>query len=281
MSEALVQQVSTGIAERLSSGRITVPVLPTVASAVLALMNDPDADLGTLAGTLRNDPALAGHVMKYANSPLMRGGAPIVSLQQAIARLGMRSVAEVVLAACMGPKLFKAPAYAALIDRIWHESLATGLWAREIARSLRRNVEVSFLCGLLHQIGKPVVLQAAQEILGMPAQPLDETLLARIMEQHAVAVGLEVAQRWHLPELVSETIGGMGENAAAERARDLVATVIVARAFAGATLDAAMPDVDTLAAVPELDEINLYRADIERLLGQLDAMRATLEELAL
>jgi HD-like signal output (HDOD) protein len=248
---------------------------------VIGVVNDPKADIGTLADTIRNDQALAGHVMKFANSPLLRGGAPIVSLQQAIARLGMRHIADVAFAACMGPKLFKAPVYAGFIDAIWKESLATALWAREISRSLRRNVEVSFLCGLLHQIGKPVVLQAVQETLGPAASSApDNTTVMVLLEQHGTAAGLEVAAKWRLPELVTETIGHVRDFRGAPRNPELVAMVAAARAFATLSLQSATPDADLLVEWPEMAEINLYRADIERLLGQAGMVRETLQAIA-
>ena len=193
----------------------------------------------------------------------------------------MRHIADVAFAACMGPKLFKAPSYSTLIEGIWHESLATGLWAREIARSLRRNVEVSFLCGLLHQVGRPVVLQAIQELLGpaLDAAPAPDAV-AGLLDVHGPAAGLAVAAAWNLPELVTETIGHVHDFSAAPRNVELVAMVSAARAFAGQSLAEGEPDAEALAARPEMAATNLYRADIERLLGQDAAVRETLGALA-
>lgn len=269
------------IRDRLDRGDVTVPVLPAVAGAALSLLNDPGADSATIAATIRTDQSLAGHVMKFANSPLARSGAPIVSLQQAMARLGMRRIAEVALAACVGPKLFKAPAYARLVDRTWNESLATALWAGEIARGLRHNVEVSFLCGLLHQIGRPVVLQALQESLEAPGVAPAGTDPDALLEAHGAAAGLVVARSWNLPDAVAETIAHIADFRAAPRAPERVALVAAARAFALLTLADGEPDAAALAALPEMAEINLYLADIEVLLAQLDALRRTLVEMSL
>jgi HD-like signal output (HDOD) protein len=220
--------------------------------------------------------------MKYANSPLLRGGAPIVSLQQAIARLGMRPVADVAMAACMGPRLFKAQSYAGFIELIWQESLATALWAREISRSQRRNVEVSFLCGLLHQVGKPVVLQAVQDVLGPGAGgALDAQSLTSLLERFGPAAGQHVATSWRLPEQVAETIAHVHDYRGATCNPELVAMVGAARAFATTTLREAVPDAALLVERPEMAAINLYREDIEQLLGQTGAVRETLAAIAL
>jgi HD-like signal output (HDOD) protein len=277
--EPRVESLDHALGERLAAGRIGIPLLPAVAASVIQMVNDPDSDVAALAALIRNDPALAGHVLRHANSPLARAGAPLVSLQQAITRLGMRSVADIAFAACMGPRLFKAPAYAGLIERIWRESLATALWSREIARALRRNVEVSFLCGLLHAIGRPVVLQAVQEQLGADTGALADAQLAALLDGHARAAGLQVAVAWHLPEPVAAVIDGVGDFEGATRERALVAMVCGARALALGMLQGGTIDAGEVAGLAAMAEINLYRADIERLLEQAEALQATLREM--
>lgn len=276
-----VESLDRALGARLANGQIDIPLLPAVAAGVIRMINDPDSDVAALAALIRNDPALTAHVLRHANSPLARTGAPLVSLQQAITRLGMRSVADIAFAACMRPRLFKAPAYAGLIAHIWRESLATALWSREIARALRRNVEVSFLCGLLHAIGRPVLLQALQEEPGPVAGVLADATIGALLDRHARAAGLQVAAAWHLPEPVAAVIDGVRDFQGATRERALVAMVAGARAMALGLLQGGTIDAGELAERPEMAEINLYRADIERLLGQADALQATLREMTL
>jgi HD-like signal output (HDOD) protein len=274
-----LESLDQALGARLAAGRIGIPLLPAVAASVIRMINDPDSDVTALAAQIRNDPALAAHVLRQANSPLARAGAPLVSLQQAITRLGMRSVADIAFAACMGPRLFKAPAYAGLIARIWRESLATALWSREIARALRRNVEVSFLCGLLHAIGRPVLLQALQEEPGPDFGALADAALGALLERHARAAGLQVAAAWHLPEPVVAVIDGVNDFPGATRERALVAMVAGARAMALGMLQGGTIDASELAERPEMAEINLYRADIERLLEGAAVLQDGLREM--
>ena len=273
------------IGRRLADSRLDLPMLPAVASAVLTLLDDPDADAASIASAIRNDQVLAGHVMKYANSPLVRVGAPVVSLQQAISRLGIRRVGEVALVACLGPKLFKAPRFAGVIDALWRESLATALWARDIARTLRRNVEVSFLCGLLHQIGAPIVLDALQHVLGDGGDAdlgaPDEAVMTRLLARHGAAAGQLVARHWALPEPVCMTIAHVHDFRAAPQSTDVVAMVAVARAFAQQTPGDAPADIGRVDAADAMAEINLYRTDAAALLAQVDAVRKVLREIAL
>jgi HD-like signal output (HDOD) protein len=181
----------------------------------------------------------------------------------------------------MGPKLFRAPAYSGLIEAIWRESLASALWAREIARSLRRNVEVSFLCGLLHQVGGPVVLQAIQELLGPGAAATPkQDAVAGLLREHTPAAGRAVATAWRLPELVTEAIEHVHDYTGAPRNLELVAMVSAARAFAAQTLQDGEPDPAQLCDLPEMAAINLYSSDIGELLAHTPAVRETLVAIA-
>jgi HD-like signal output (HDOD) protein len=271
------QHVAEQIGVRRAAGRLTVPVLPAVASVVLGVINDPAAGTQALVRVISRDQSLAAHVLKYANAPLLRTGTVILSVDQAIARLGTRIVADVVFAACIGPRLFKAPLYNALIARIWEESLATALWSKEVAQAREQEMEASFLCGLLHQIGLPVVLQAVQEILGPAPQPaLAREELDALLQSFGVIAGLDVASRWKLPEPIVETIAHLNEAGAAGNRSALVAGVSAARAFALAMLDESQPQAQTLSAMPQVQAAGLDHAAVEQLLTTLGAVREML-----
>lgn len=281
-SRQVGQGLDGALLARLDAGTITIPVLPAVACAVLALLDDPHAADAAIASAIRNDPALAGHVMRVANSPLLRAGAAIVSLQQAIARLGIRRVGEIAFAACLGPRLFTAPAYARLIDVLWSRSLATALWAREIARHLRSNVEVAFLCGLLARIGHPVVLQALQELLADGGVAPEGQAVPSLLQHHGVRAGKLLAGAWHLPEPVARTIAHVDDFTQAQSSTTLVALVAlvaVADAFPAEALSDAEAVAVRLAEHPAIATINLYRADIEDLLSRSETVLQTLAEM--
>ena len=55
--------------------------------------------------------------------------------------------------------VFRVPGYEPVLNQLWRHALASGAFAKEIARVRRLNVESAFLCGLLHSVGKPALLQ--------------------------------------------------------------------------------------------------------------------------
>ena len=80
---------------RLARDDLELPLRPRVAAAILPMAADDACDAAALARLVQQDQALAAHVMRIANSSAYRTRVPMVSLQQAIARLGMRSIREI------------------------------------------------------------------------------------------------------------------------------------------------------------------------------------------
>ncbi|RMF17534.1 MAG: HDOD domain-containing protein, partial [Gammaproteobacteria bacterium] len=64
-------------------------MLPEVVHKVIQITADPESGAADLVKVIQGDQALAARVMRIANSAAYSPTASIVSLQQAIARLGM------------------------------------------------------------------------------------------------------------------------------------------------------------------------------------------------
>ena len=124
------QQIAALLASQIELEQIDVPMLPEVANKALRLTQDPDSTAAAMANLIQSDQSLAAHVMRIANSVAYTPLANLVSLQQAVARLGMGVMSEIALSASVGAKLFNTPGYEAYIAKQWQHALATGLWAK-------------------------------------------------------------------------------------------------------------------------------------------------------
>lgn len=279
--EAATQQLFTQqLQQRIASKSLSLPMLPQVTSQVLALVNDVDSDASALAKLIQSDQSLAGHVMRIANSAAYSPNATMTSLQQATARLGMQNMAEIAMAATMGPKMFTVPGFDQMVKDIWQSSLATAVWAREIARQTRRNVESTFLCGLLFQIGRPVVLQTVLEIAGKEHIEPERDLVEQLMIAFQSEVGESLALHWQLPSAVRHTIVGIATNTVDKSARDIVDIVRSARVFAAMTLNDKQYDADQLISDAAVKTVNLYAEDIDDLLAKAEQVHDTMSALS-
>ena len=191
--------------ERIQKGAIELPLLPQVASRILAMVYDPNAEAAKLAALIHQDQALAAHVIRIANSPAYMTRNPVVSLQHAVSMLGMNLMSELAFSASIKGSAFKVPGWDDEVKRLWQYSLASGAYAKEIARTRRFNVESAYLCGLLHGIGKPVVLQTLVALAKEQNCTLTKEWLHQLLEGYYIQVGLLVAEDWGLPPPVVES----------------------------------------------------------------------------
>lgn len=135
-----------------------LPPMPEMARRVLALRNDPDADISDLAAIVELDPSLAAQVVRYATSPLHGYRGRISSIHDAITRvLGFDLVMNMALGLATG-RSFRNPADGPLGLRafwrhaVYSATLAQGI-ARRMPRELRPEPGLSYLAGLLHNFG--------------------------------------------------------------------------------------------------------------------------------
>jgi len=273
------------IADRLGTGAVALPLLPQVATQVLALTSQPQVDALQLSNLIHRDPALAGQVLRIANSPAYMPSMPIVSLQQAVARLGMAAVTEIVLAASLQSGTFKVPGYEAELKRLWRHGLASGVFAKEVARVLRSNVESAFLCGLLHAVGKPALLQVISDAQRSrpPAERRHvsgDELVALLDEFHR-GVGLRLAASWALPQAVSNAISSYADFEAAPAGRREAAVCLLADLLA---TDLAQPEPTFDAETrrhPVIAALNFYPDDVTQLLSKRATVARTVDSMTL
>ena len=275
------------VAERLGTGTIALPLLPQVASQVLALTSQPKVDALQLSNLIHRDPALAGQVLRIANSPAYMPSMPIVSLQQAVARLGMETVTEIVLAASLQSGTFKVPGYENQLKRLWRHGLASGLFAKEIARLLRSNVESAFLCGLLHAVGKPALLQVIADARRErsrdqgPRGPVSDDVLLTLLAEFHTGVGLRIATSWVLPQPVVNAIAFYATFEAAPANRREAAVACLADLFAS-DLDQPAPEFEAdIRRQGVVAELNLYPEDVNQLLAKRPNVARTVESMTL
>ncbi len=266
---------------KIQQGQLDLPMLPKVAGAVVSMTQDENSDMEGLANLIQGDPALATRVMKIANSPGYRGVNPMTSLQQAIARLGMVTIAEVALAASVGAKVFNVKGFNSELTLLWKHSNACSQWAKEIARLVRRNVESAFMCGLLHQIGKPVALQALVDLQSELDQQLEKQDLLALVDEFYIQVGSALGNSWQLPEAVIQSI---------EHHQDYHNTQsfgheVLGTAGASFLADQLMQnkEIELVAALENdaLAELNLFEDDIQKLVAKAPAILDQVEAMAL
>lgn len=276
-----LEAIERAFLRKVEHGELHLPLLPQVASEVMALAADPKADAAKLAALIHKDQALAAHVLRIVNSPAYMPRSPVVSLQHAIAMLGLTLLSEITFAASIKAGIFQVPGHEERVRTLWQHSLASGAFAKEIARARRVNVESAYLCGLLHEIGKPVVLRTVVAIAREQNLPLDKATVDILVEGHHTRIGGIIGEQWGLPKQVVETTQYYKDYDHAPSFRQECVLTCVADWLATHLLFPDEIPEETLRDHPAFVELNLYPNDVEQLVKSKDKVLAVVESMNL
>ena len=274
------EQVERALVERIDKDRIDLPVLPQVAGKVMALANDPAADAARLSALIHQDQALAAHVLRIANSPAYMPRTPIASLQHAVAMLGVNQLSEIAVTISLKSGTVKIPGHEGDARQLWRHALASGAYAKEIARMRRYNVESAYLCGLLHAVGKPVVLKTVTTIAAEMHVPLELSAIIAFLDGYHSRIGNLIATEWSLPPQVADAITYYGIYEQAPSHRQEAMMTCLADRLATYILIPDSFDDNTLREHSVFADLNLYPNDIDALLGLKDKILNLVDTMA-
>jgi putative nucleotidyltransferase with HDIG domain len=202
--------------ELVASKARDLPPMPVIALKALEMSKDPKTSLRDLQAVIGKDQALSARILRIVNSAMYCLSREVSTLSHAMAILGMDTVRSILMAATihqvyrnsfaggkdLGSKL--------LADHSWGAAIA----ARAIALRIRyENPEEAFLCSLMHDIGKPVLLKNFPDqytkIFGevyKGAGTFDDAEARAFGFSHA-HVGAVIAEKWKFPPQMVEAIG--------------------------------------------------------------------------
>lgn len=204
------QQTSSAAATRIDIETLVETKLPPSPGGIMRIttvLRDYNASTGKIAEAINFEPALVTRILRLANSPLYALEKNVATIQHAIAAVGTLVIHDIVMMELTSATFAKAIYRSAEVRKIWQHSLAVGLLSRELSRMLKnRGTEESFVCGLLHDIGKIILISHDPDAMSGVSESSSESEMlrsevARFGYNHA-EVGALVARRWGLPDEV-------------------------------------------------------------------------------
>jgi putative nucleotidyltransferase with HDIG domain len=178
------------------------------------MLRDPGVELVRVAEVVALDQALAGRVLRLANSAYFGLPRRINSVTEALVLLGFVNVRNVLISASLGHILFEgAPSYGLEPGMLWEHSVGVAHAAQILTRRNDvRKFDVAFSAGLLHDVAKIVIDrslrgEARGELLAaIKAFGEIEAETEMLGASHA-EIGSRICTRWNLPVEIVEAVG--------------------------------------------------------------------------
>lgn len=187
-----------------------LPPLPGSVFRIMELMRDVNVTTTALAQAVGNDPLLAVRLLRLANSSYYSQQNDVTTLKQAIDTIGMKALYDAVMLGVAANTFSKEIGSEAGLA-IWEHSLAVALVSRELTNaSNMRGAENAFICGLLHDIGKFVLLKADSDgYKKLSERKEDDEMLNSEDEYYGInhaELGALLTKRWNLPNAIADVI---------------------------------------------------------------------------
>jgi HD-like signal output (HDOD) protein len=220
-------------ARQLVSSKVRLPSQPDVMQRLTAMLKDPEVGVSEIGALIAEDPALAGKVLKLANSAFYGLQERCLKVQQAASVLGLKVLRNVILQASVMQQFEHLSSEEFDVNAHWRHSLLTAHVCARLAGQSSQPMDLMpeelYACGLLHDVGQLILLEALGKnyialVIHAEAQHLSRHAveIAQLGFSHA-DVGALVAEQWGLPPSASIAIG-QHHDAAVEGVAALVKT---------------------------------------------------------
>ena len=192
-----IREALFGIMQKYKNGEIELPVLPKIVQEIQGVINNPVSTVDNLIQVIERDAAISIKLISIANSPIYRGTDKYTTVKEALPRLGVKEIQNII-SAIATKSLYetKNNHFKKLMEKLWVHALASGYCARAIAKNLMfGDQDKIFFMGLLHDVGKLPLLKSLSEVFSNNGSPNMEEVVSNVQAIHSSFGGI-VLERW-------------------------------------------------------------------------------------
>ncbi len=176
-------------------------------------MQSPTATINEIATLIKSDVGLASKILRLANSSYYSIPGGVTDVTKALQYLGFNTIAQIVLTTSVFGTFKSAGNSYFPLSSFWKHCFAVGLLAEITARNLQfKNPSDAFIGGLMHDIGKLILLEMDPEQLSRIIHHAKEHQISFLEAEKALGyithidMGVELSQHWNLPPAVISAI---------------------------------------------------------------------------
>jgi HD-like signal output (HDOD) protein len=217
-----------------------VPRRPQLLPQLTRAINDPASNAQSIAAILTQDPALAGNLLRVANSVVYRRlGGPIEHLERAVTLLGTQGLRRTAMAALLQPVIpDDGSVFSRCASLLWdHTMLTSDLAVRAEAGPVRDEQHAAQLLALVCGLGAVVVVQVMRDCWNRRgADWPDQDTMVSLLEGWSVRSARAISADWGLSERVQRALAELEEGGPPGAAGPLVSALRTAQALAAARM---------------------------------------------
>ncbi|MBW2305163.1 MAG: HDOD domain-containing protein [Deltaproteobacteria bacterium] len=195
------------ITSRFRRGEINLPSYPKINSQFRILIEE-GAPIGRITRLLKQDVGISSKLLSISNSPYYCGLHKNKTLEQAVSRLGLKTTKNYVeIISNRSLYTTNNEKYKEPLKRLWKHSLSCAYASEIISRHLQMETpDEVFTMGLMHDIGKLLLMQVAIELEtnGAFGGGIDRKELIHTLDAYHGSFGSSLLKKWNFPQQYSD-----------------------------------------------------------------------------
>jgi len=184
--------------------------LPMVARKIMAIVENPKSTAGDLEKIISSDQALTTRLLKIANSSFYGLLRKVNTLQRAILVIGFKQIKDIAISNAALNLYRNSDPFS---QKLWEHAVGNAIATRMISLEFdRTEADEAFIAGLLHDLGKVVLIRAKPEETKAIWKAIHDPKVDQLeMEMKIFGfshthIGGALAHMWNLPEATEYTI---------------------------------------------------------------------------
>jgi HD-like signal output (HDOD) protein len=189
-----------------------LPLLPSVVAKLLSLSPYDEEYFEKVVSLAKEDPPFALRVIRLSNAASSSPASAISDIRRAVVRVGAHKISDLIASMAVMRVFFPKTQRE---KYMWVHSIRTAVASKTIARmapSLRVDPEEAYLCGLLTDIGRFVLMDIVPKKAGyedkndwVPSRELVDIEMNLYGFDHA-ELGARVCVKWGMPHVVTTVV---------------------------------------------------------------------------
>ena len=192
-----------------------LPQFPDSIVRVMRLLNDPNSKMSEIAAHISSDVTLTTDLLKLVNSATFALASPCRSITDAVKIVGTRGIKNMLLSVGSTNGLKSVSTNSNSRD-LWIHAYRVAFYSYNLAKNFCASdsmvVEDSYICGLLHDMGKIIFENAHPDVIGKVKEICSQKGIQPSAFEKLVsgmnhgAVGALIAEKWNFPDTIVSVI---------------------------------------------------------------------------
>lgn len=201
------------ISDKILKSIKNIPAFPAVAMKVVALMDSPNYSIMDVADLVKYDQAITANILRICNSAYFGLRHKVVTINDAVMRLGQQNIVRAVQAAGASTFYKKAKGYGLEANKLWEHSVGVALMTQILSRRIFKCEDAKlYTTALLHDIGKVIMGEFVDESFPQIHDLVSKEGISfldaeeKIIGINHADLGGRMASQWNFPKDMMDAI---------------------------------------------------------------------------